>query len=179
MKRPSPPPSSISPQNSPTHHGNGSYQKRPSPPLTSTTKRSSPRESPSKSQQNSPGSHVTEFNMKPVVEPLEIRIDSNLSKKKSPSPTKKAGNNGLLTSESDQRRSSSGVSKLIHTFQTNAAHDLEQTVLVPRLRSPAQSSNQPENVSDWSLSLEERLALKTVEICLRVIWLEWKGRPLI
>jgi hypothetical protein len=85
--------------------------------------------------------------MKPFVEPLEIRIESNVSKKKSPSPSTKLSNNGLLTSENDQRRSSTGVSKLIHTFQGNSPHDLEQTVLVPRLRSPAQSINHSENVS--------------------------------
>jgi len=86
--------------------------------------------------------------MKPIGEPLEIRIESNISKKKSPSPTtNKISNNGLLTSETDQRRSSTVVSKLINTFQGNTSHDLEQTVLVPRLRSPAQSINHPENVS--------------------------------
>lgn len=85
--------------------------------------------------------------MKPIVEPLEIRIESNLTKKKSPSPSNKISNNGLLTSETDQRRGATGVSKLIHTFQTNSSHDLEQTVLVPRLRSPAQSINSTENVS--------------------------------
>lgn len=87
--------------------------------------------------------------MKPVVEPLEIRIESNVNKKKSPSPSTKTPNNGLLTSEIDNRRSSTGVSKLIHTFQSNVGQDLEQTVLVPRLRSPAQSSLQnSEAVSD-------------------------------
>jgi hypothetical protein len=89
--------------------------------------------------------------MKPIVEPLEIRIESNLTKKKSPSPTKKNSNNGLLTSESEQRRSSTGVSKLINTFQGNSSNDLEQTILVPRLRSPAQSINHPENVSFFFL----------------------------
>lgn len=110
-------------------------------------KRSSPRESPSKSQQNSPVSNVAEFNMKPIVEPLQISIESSLTKKKSPSPSNKNSTNGLLTSETDQRRSSTGVSKLIHTFQGNNSQDLEQTVLVPRLRSPAQSINYPDNVS--------------------------------
>lgn len=85
--------------------------------------------------------------MKPIVEPLEIRIEPNVSKKKSPSPPNKVSNNGLLTSETDQRRSSAGVSKLINTFQGNASHDLEQTVLVPRLRSPGQTINRSENVS--------------------------------
>ena len=86
--------------------------------------------------------------MKPIVEPLEIRIEPNVTKKKTPSPTNKISNNGLLTSETDQRRSSTGVSKLINTFQSNTSHDLEQTVLVPRLRSPAQPINHhPENVS--------------------------------
>jgi hypothetical protein len=144
VKRPSPP---RSQQNSPPN-GNETFKKRPSPPLT-TTKRSSPRESPSKSQQHSPVPLVTEFNMKPIVEPLEIRIESNLTKKKSPSPSNKISNNGLLTSETDQRRSATSVSKLIHTFQTNSSHDLEQTVLVPRLRSPAQSLNHTENVSSF------------------------------
>jgi hypothetical protein len=88
--------------------------------------------------------------MKPVVEPLEIRIESNVTKKKSPSPTKMS-NNGLLTSENDNRRSTSGVSKLIHTFQTNSSHDLEQTVLVPRLRSPARLINRSDNVSNFFL----------------------------
>lgn len=130
-KRSSP---SSSQQHSP-NNGTDSFKKRSSPPLT-TNKRSSPRESPSKSQQNSPGSQVTGFNMKPIVEPLEIRIEPTVTKKKSPSPSNKNANNGLLTSEIDQRRSSTGVSKLIHTFQGNGSHDLEQTVLVPRLRSP-------------------------------------------
>lgn len=135
-KRSSP---SSSQQHSP-NNGTDPYKKRSSPPVTTTTtttnKRSSPRESPSKSQQNSPGSQVTGFNMKPIVEPLEIRIEPTMTKKKSPSPSNKTVNNGLLTSETDQRRSSTGVSKLIHTFQGNVSHDLEQTVLVPRLRSP-------------------------------------------
>jgi hypothetical protein len=151
-KRSSP---SSSQQHSPTN-GTDTFKKRSSPPLT-TTKRSSPRESPTKSQQNSPGSHMTGFNMKPFVEPLEIRIESNVAKKKSPSPSNKVNNNGLLTSELEQRRSSTGVSKLIHTFQGNppppssssTTHDLEQTVLVPRLRSPAQSLNHTENVSSF------------------------------
>lgn len=85
--------------------------------------------------------------MKPIVEPLEIRIEPNVIKKKSPSPPNKVSNNGLLTSETDQRRSSTGVSKLINTFQGNSSQDLEQTVLVPRLRSPAQSNNPSESVS--------------------------------
>jgi hypothetical protein len=85
--------------------------------------------------------------MKPIVEPLEIRIESNITKKKSPSPSKKNSNNGLLTSETDQRRSATGVSKLINTFQGNPSNDLEQTILVPRLRSPGQSINHSENVS--------------------------------
>jgi intermediate filament protein if len=139
---------SSSQQHSPTN-GTDTFKKRSPPPIT-TNKRPSPRESPSKSQQNSPGSHMTGFNMKPVVEPLEIRIESNVGKKKSPSPSNKVNNNGLLTSELEQRRSSTGVSKLIHTFQGNppppSSHDLEQTVLVPRLRSPVQSINHSENV---------------------------------
>ncbi|UJR35401.1 hypothetical protein I4U23_028158 [Adineta vaga] len=145
VKRSSPP--IRSQQNSPTN-GNDTLKKRASPPLI-TPKRTSPRESPSKSQQHSPvPPHVTEFNKKPIIEPLEIRVEPNVMKKKSPSPPlSKTSNNGLLTSETDQRRSSTGVSKLIHTFQGNASHDLEQTVLVPRLRSPAQSINQTENVS--------------------------------
>lgn len=141
-KRSSP---SSSQQHSPSNGGNEAFKKRSSPPLTTTNKRSSPRQSPSKSQQNSPGSQVTGFNMKPVVEPLEIRIEPTGNKKKSPSPSNKTLNNnhGLLTSETDQRRSSTGVSKLIHTFQGNGTgHDLEQTILVPRLRSPV-----AENVS--------------------------------
>jgi hypothetical protein len=155
-KRSSP---SSSQQHSPTN-GTDTFKKRSSPPLA-TTKRSSPRESPTKSQQNSPGSHMTGFNMKPFVEPLEIRIESNVAKKKSPSPSNKVNNNGLLTSELEQRRSSTGVSKLIHTFQGNppppssssTTHDLEQTVLVPRLRSPAQSINHSDNVSHSFLYL--------------------------
>ena len=73
----------------------------------------------------------------------------NNQHKKSPSPTSnKTSTNGLLTSENDQRRSSTGVSKLIHTFQGgNSFQDPEQTVLVPRLRSPVQSINHSENVS--------------------------------
>ena len=135
-KRSSP---SSSQQHSPTNGGNEPFKKRSSPPLT-TNKRSSPRQSPSKSQQNSPGSQNTGFNVKPVVEPLEIRIEPTGNKKKSPSPSSNKtlnNNHGLLTSETDQRRSSTGVSKLIHTFQGNGTgHDLEQTILVPRLRSP-------------------------------------------
>jgi hypothetical protein len=103
---------------------------------------------------------MTGFNMKPVVEPLEIRIESNVGKKKSPSPSNKVNNNGLLTSELEQRRSSTGVSKLIHTFQGNppppSSHDLEQTVLVPRLRSPVQSINHSENVSHLFLFFFDR-----------------------
>jgi hypothetical protein len=96
--------------------------------------------------------------MKPIVEPLEIRIEPNISsKKKTPSPSNKTFNNGLLTSEIDQRRSSTGVSKLIHTFQGNPSHDLEQTVLVPRLRSPAQSINHSENVSHFYLFLSSSI----------------------
>ncbi|CAF3906073.1 unnamed protein product [Rotaria sp. Silwood2] len=143
LKRSSP---SSSQQHSPTNV-NDTFKKRSSPPLTTTTtKRISPRESPTKSQQNSPIPNVTEFNMKPIaVEPLQINIESNLTKKKTPSPTNKISTNGLLTSEIEQRRSSTGVSKLIHTFQGNSSHELEQTVLVPRLRSPAQSINYSES----------------------------------
>ncbi|CAF3757382.1 unnamed protein product [Adineta steineri] len=147
VKRTSPP---ISQQHSPTN-GNDTLKKRSSPPLVAT-KRTSPRESPSKSQQHSPVPNVAEFNMKPVAEPLEIRIEPNLTKKKSPSPISKTSNNGLLTSETDQRRSTTAVSKLIHTFQGNASNDLEQTVLVPRLRSPAQSINHTENATSSSIT---------------------------
>ncbi|CAF0863780.1 unnamed protein product [Rotaria sordida] len=147
LKRSSP---STSQQHSPTNV-NDTIKKRSSPPLT-TTKRISPRESPTKSQQNSPIPNVTEFNMKPIaVEPLQISIESNLTKKKTPSPTNKISTNGLLTSEIDQRRSSTGVSKLIHTFQGNSPHELEQTVLVPRLRSPpGQSINYSESPTSSS-----------------------------
>lgn len=150
VKRPSPPPSSASPQISPNSAHDNASKKR-SPPSVTTGKRVSPRESPSKSQPHSPGSNVTEFNMKPAVEPLEIRIESNSNKKNSPSPTKRVSNNGLLTSETDNRRSSTGVSKLIHTFQSNVSNDLDQTVLVPRLRSPGQGMNTTEAVSNYAL----------------------------
>jgi len=136
-KRSSP---TSSQQHSPTNRPDST--KKRSPPPSTPTKRPSPRQSPAKSQQHSPSSsHVTEFNMKPIVEPLEIRIESNVTKKKSPSPTTKTSSNGLLTSEIEQRRSSTGVSKLIHTFQGNPTQELEQTVLVPRLRSPTQADN--------------------------------------
>ncbi|CAF1679944.1 unnamed protein product, partial [Adineta ricciae] len=139
VKRSSPSPKS---QNSPTN-GHDTLKKRASPPSI-TPKRTSPRESPSKSQHHSPPipANVTEFNMKPIAEPLEIRVEPNVLKKKSPSPpSTKTSNNGLLTSDTERRRSSTGVSKLIHTFQGNPSHELEQTVLVPRLRSPAHSIN--------------------------------------
>ncbi|CAF3002956.1 unnamed protein product [Rotaria socialis] len=142
VKRSSPP---TSQQHSPTN-GHDTYKKRSPPPLTTTTtKRTSPRESPSKSQQHSPISNAAEFNMKPIVEPLQISIDSNLTKTKTPSPSTKTSTNGLLTSETEQRRSSTGVSKLINTFQGNSSLELEQTVLVPRLRSPGQSINNSDN----------------------------------
>lgn len=118
-------------------------KKRASPPMI-TPKRASP----AKTQQHSPVAHTTEFSKKPVGEPLEIRVEPGANKKKSPSPTtSKTANNGLLTSETEQRRSSTGVSKLIHTFQGNAPHELEQTVLVPRLRSPGKSTHHADNVS--------------------------------
>ncbi|CAF2155417.1 unnamed protein product [Rotaria magnacalcarata] len=166
VKRSSPP---TSQQHSPTN-GHDTYKKRSSPPLTTTTttttttitKRTSPRESPSKSQQHSPISHAAEFNMKPIVEPLQISIDSNLTKTKTPSPSTKTFTNGLLTSETEQRRSSTGVSKLINTFQGSSSHELEQTVLVPRLRSPARSINNSDNSSSSPVVSQTELSTNLV-----------------
>ena len=81
--------------------------------------------------------------MKPIVQPLQINVESNLETTNSLSSNK----TGLLTEEIDQHQSSIDVTRLIHSFQENSSHDLEQTVLMPQLQSSTQSINHSENVS--------------------------------